>query len=97
MEVPPVLEREMGCTLEELERWLPGATGQAAATPIPGGWRFAVSGGEVVLETEPRPQRRIALMVLPVLFVRFRFLGLGPEARAVFLERFDAWTRRGGG
>jgi len=92
-----VLEREMGCTLEELARWLPGATGHADAIPIPGGWRIAVPGGEVVLEAEPRPPRRIALLVLPVLHVRLRFQGLGPVARAAFLARFDAWTRRGGG
>lgn len=97
MEVPPILEREMGCTLEELARWLPGATGQAPAVPIPGGWRFTVPGGEVLLEVEPRPPRRIALLALPVVLVRFRFTGLGPAARAEFLARFDAWTRRGGG
>ena len=92
-----MLEREMGCTLEELARWLPGATGHAPATAVPGGWRLAVPGGEVLLEAEPRPPRRIARLALPVLFVRFRFLGPGPEARAAFLARFDAWTRRGGG
>lgn len=92
-----MLEREMGCTLEELSRWLPGAVGPAAPTPIAGGWRIAVPGGEVVLEAEPRPPRRIALLDLPVLHVRLRFLGLGPEARGDFLARFDAWTRRGGG
>jgi len=92
-----VLEREMGCTLEELTRWLPGAVGPAVATPVAGGWRIAVPGGEVRLEVEPRPPRRIALISLPVLHVRFRFLGLGSEAREAFLARFDAWTRRGGG
>jgi hypothetical protein len=97
VEVPPVLEREMGCTLEELARWLPGATGHAVATPVPGGWRLAVPGGEVLLEAEPRPPRRIARLALPVLLVRFRFLGLGQADRTAFLERFDAWTRRGGG
>lgn len=95
--MPPVVEREMGCTLEELARWLPGAAGQGAVTPVPGGWRVAVPGGEVVLEAEPRPPRRIALLALPVLHLRLRFVGLDPAARARFLDRFDTWTRRGGG
>jgi hypothetical protein len=71
--------------------------GQAVAMPVAGGWRVTLPGGEVALEVEPRPPRRIALIELPVLHVRFRFLGLGPEAREAFLARFDAWTRRGGG
>jgi hypothetical protein len=97
VEVPPVLEREMGCTLEELTRWLPGATGHAPTAAIDGGWRITLPEGELVLEAEPGPPRRISLLALPVLRVRFRFLGPGPEARAAFLARFDAWTRRGGG
>jgi hypothetical protein len=97
VEVPPVLEREMGCTLEELTRWLPGAAGDAPTAATDGGWRITLPGGEVLLEAAPRPPRRIALLSLPVLHVRFRFLGLDPEARAAFLARFDAWTRRGGG
>jgi len=87
----------MGCTRAELARWLPDATGRAPATPVPGGWRLQLMEGEVLVEAEERPPRRIALLSLPVLLVRFRFLGLGPAARAAFLQRFDAWTRRGGG
>ena len=41
--------------------------------------------------------RRLALLSLPVLAVRFRFLGLDEAARRDFLAYFDAYTRRGGG
>jgi hypothetical protein len=92
-----VLEREMGCTREEFMRWLPGAARHARAVIQGDGLSLAVAGGRVEIGLEERPDRRIALVVLPVLAVRFRFLGLGGAARAEFLERFDAFTRRGGG
>jgi hypothetical protein len=92
-----VVEREMGCTREDLLRWLPAATGHAP-------WReegdelvLTVAGGEVSIRAEPRPPRRIARVELPVLAVRFRFAGLDPVAREAFLTRFDLYTRRGGG
>jgi len=36
-------------------------------------------------------------VALPVLAVRFRFVGLAAAARRDFLERFDRYTMRGGG
>jgi hypothetical protein len=92
-----VLEREMGCTRAELLRWLPAATGHAPAR-LEGGERvLSVGPGEVRLAVEEAPPRRIASVSLPVLRVRFRFVGLDPAARDAFLARFDLYTRRGGG
>ena len=92
-----MLDREMGCTREEFLRWLPGAAGHARASLVGDGLSLALAGGQVRLSLEARPPRRIALLELPVLAVRFRFIGLAAAARAEFLERFDAYTRRGGG
>jgi hypothetical protein len=92
-----VLDREMGCTRAEFMRWLPGAADHAGAALVGEGLTLALAGGLVEISLEERPARRIALVTIPVLAVRFRFLGLEEAARALFLARFDAYTRRGGG
>ncbi len=91
------LDREMGCTREDLLRWLPEATGHAPASVQGDAIVLAVAGGEVRIVARELPPRRIALVALPVLAVSFRFRGLDAAARAAFVERFDLYTRRGGG
>jgi hypothetical protein len=95
--IPVVLEREMGCTRAELARWLTGATGGAPASVEGEEVTLAVGGGRVEISLREEAPRRLALLSIPVLRVRFRFIGLGEEAREDFLARFDAYTRRGGG
>ena len=92
-----VLEREMGCTRAEFERWLPGATDHAPARLEDGELALSVQGGQVCISLCEKAPRRIALLSLPVLAVRFRFIGLSEAARDAFLARFDDYTRRGGG
>ena len=92
-----VLEREMGCTLEELRRWLPGATAHAPARVDGEALVVSTPGGEVRIDARPQPPRRIAGISLPVLAVRFTFVGLDEAAREAVLARFDLYTRRGGG
>ncbi len=95
------LVREMGCTLDDFARWLPGATRHApVSTEIAGELTrhcIDVAGGRVEIDLLPLPPRRIALFVLPVLQVTFRFIDLAQVARVDFLTRFDHYTRRGGG
>jgi hypothetical protein len=43
------------------------------------------------------PPRRIALVQLPRLAVRFRFTDVTDERRYVFMRRFDLYLQRGGG
>jgi hypothetical protein len=95
--VPSVLDREMGCTREELLRWLPAASGHAPCREEAGELVLSVADGEVRLTAAERPARRIAGVTLPVLAVRFRFVGLGAAAREAFLARWDLYTQRGGG
>ena len=92
-----VLDREMACTRAEFMRWLPGATGGAPVRLEGDELALPVGAGEVRIRLREEPPRRIALLALPVLAVRFRFRGLDGPAREAFLARFDAWTRRGGG
>ncbi len=94
---PFALDREMGCTREDLLRWLPEATGNAPARVEGDAIVLSVGGGEVRVTTRVRPARRIGLVSLPVLAVSFRFDGIGADAREAFHARFDLYTRRGGG
>ena len=92
-----VLDREMGCTREEFMRWLPEATRHAPARIEGDEVSLSVGGGRVEISLRVMPPRRIAILALPVLAVRFQFVGLGAPAREAFLACFDAYTRRGGG
>jgi hypothetical protein len=97
MRGPFALHREMGCTREDLLRWLPEATGHAPARVDRDAIVLSVAGGEVRITTHVRPPRRIGLVSIPVLSVSFRFDGVEEAARDAFLARFDLYTRRGGG
>ncbi|MES2537034.1 MAG: hypothetical protein V4632_14305 [Pseudomonadota bacterium] len=91
------LTREMGCTLAEFERWLPGATRDARIDSTANAYRVHADGGMVDITLLECPPRRIASLALPVLSVCFRFSGMTQAARAAFLAYFDNYTRRGGG
>jgi hypothetical protein len=91
------LEREMGCTRADLARWLAGATRGAPACVDDDEVTVAVGGGRVEISLREQAPRRIALVCVPVLRVRFRFIGMDARAREDFMAHFDAYTRRGGG
>lgn len=90
-------EREMGCTAAELIAWLPRASGPKPLAVSGASAEIALEPGRLLLEWQPLPERRIGLIVLPRLHVRFRFDGAGDEARQRFMRRFDLYTQRGGG
>ena len=94
---PLSLQREMGCTLEEFLRWLPGAT-RHAPMQIDAG-KAVVHAGEAIVEISftEAPPRKIARIAMPVLLVSFRFSGAGTGAYREFMAYFDLYTRRGGG
>lgn len=91
------LRREMGCTREEFLRWLPGATRHAPIVQNGDMHRVLLDDGTVEISIAELPPRRIASITLPVLEVSFQFIGMDAKTRAVFLEYFDHYTRRGGG
>ncbi|KRB93792.1 hypothetical protein [Noviherbaspirillum sp. Root189] len=99
--VPVELVREMGCTEADFQRWLPGATKQAPIDTVrqDDGDLYIVhaDAGAVEIMTSRRAPRRIAGITLPVLHVRFRFIGMDALQRQTFLTYFDHYTRRGGG
>ncbi len=94
---PERFEREMGCTEDELLRWLPGALDGARLDVGPGQARACFDTGELRLAWQVLAPRRIALLAMPRLAIRFSFDGLEDAARQRVMRRFDLYTQRGGG
>jgi hypothetical protein len=94
---PFVFEREMGCTADELRTWLPGAAGDRAVSWRDGGADIALDGGRIAIDWRALEPRRIALLAMPRLHVRFEAHGIGEAAWQRFMRYFDLYTQRGGG
>lgn len=90
-------EREMGCTEQELRGWLPGAGGQRAIRWLEHAAEIAIGGGSAMIAWSALEPRRIALIVLPRLQVRFEAHGVDDAAWQRFMRHFDLYTQRGGG
>ena len=95
------LKREMGCSKEDLVRWLPQALGELYSVA-----KVDIDG-QIVLDSE-RPlihisgrshsDRKIALLHIPVMELCFEFAqSLSTDQIDAALKRFDLYTRRGGG
>ena len=91
-------EREYGCTEVEWRRWMPAATqGRPAREAVPGRLEVQVGPGRLVLTWSVLSPRRIALVQLPRLHVRFEFLDVPVAERLEFMRVFDLHLQRGGG
>jgi len=62
-------------------------------------WLVSLAGSafELEIEVSEQPPRKIALFVLPVLRVCFKFENAGDDERARFLHRFHQYFHKGGG
>lgn len=94
---PERFEREMGCTEDELLRWLPGALEGATLSLAPGRAHARFDAGALQVDWRPLPPRRIALLAMPRLAISFAFDGLDDARRQRVMRRFDLYTQRGGG
>lgn len=56
-----------------------------------------VDDGQLTLRWAQLTPRRLGSAVLPRMWVRFDFQGLGDPQRQAFMRRFDLYTQRGGG
>lgn len=90
-------EREMGCTVAELVRWLPGAGGGRDIVMQPDGAVVALEAGRLRLSWHVLAPRQIALMSMPRLAVSFVFEHVDEAQRQQFMRYFDLYTQRGGG
>jgi hypothetical protein len=87
---------EMGFSRADLIRCIGDAFGGRAAF-AGDAVVIALPEGSVRIKFSGDRERRIALLRLPVLDVDISFNGVCEAAARAFLERFDAYTRRGGG
>lgn len=94
---PERFEREMGCTEAELLAWLPGALRDAPLTLHAGQAVASLGGGRLDLRWHALPPRRIALLAVPRLAVRFAFEDVDEPLRQHVMRHFDLYTQRGGG
>ena len=90
-------EREMGCTVPELVRWLPGASGESDVALQTDSAVITLGAGTLRLRWHPLPPRQIALMRMPRLAVSFAFENVDEAQRQRFMRYFDLYTQRGGG
>ena len=94
-----IVQRLMGCTVDELVTWLPAAANYKIfkvnqQTPIE--INFPDDG--IKIEATPQKSRQIALLVIPVLSVVFSFDEKWDKLSInQFMKRFDMYTQRGGG
>ena len=87
----------MGCTRSEFLAWLPGAVGGASYDVEGDSIRIRYQTGEVQIRVAQKADRKLGLLLVPVLVVTIRFSGIDPPERQEFLRHFDLFTRRGGG
>lgn len=95
--VPERFERDMACSEADWLRLLPPALAPHAWQREGSSVRLVMGEGQLVIGWTPLPPRRIALLQLPMLRVRFVFAGVPAEARHAFMRHFDLHTHRGGG
>jgi hypothetical protein len=94
---PAAFAREMGCTDEELRTWLPGACGQRPIHWSAHAAEVEIDAGRASLRWHVLEPRRIALIAVPRLHVRFEASGVDEAAWQRFMRHFDLYTQRGGG
>lgn len=91
----------MGCTPEELIRWLPQALGSLYKQT-----NLSINGNIVLSTVKPqleiigvsKPARKIALLEIPILELNLSFSEKWSASECdAALKRFDLYTRRGGG
>lgn len=98
-QIPPRFVRQMGCTQEELLRWLPQALPgsqldiRAQEKRCEARWDW----GTLTICWKVCPPRKIALLAIPCMDVVFEYEGATDEQRYQVQRRFDLETQRGGG
>ena len=96
------VQRVMGCSAEDLIRWLPNALGelhQSTSVVIDDKTHYDVPSAGLLIAAHTKPSQQIALLKIPVLEVNFSFslIAFNAEEVAQVMTKFDLYTRRGGG
>ena len=95
------VRREMGCTPEDLLRWLPEALGDLypqTSLIVDDQKLLAGEPARILMQGATLRSRKIALLLIPVLELEIIFdASFSAEHIQSILARFDLYTRRGGG
>ena len=96
------VQRAMGCSAEDLIRWLPDALGellQSTAVAIDDKSSYQVPNAILSITGHTKTPQQIALLKTPVLEVNFSFAmsAFNEEQVAQVMAKFDLYTSRGGG
>jgi hypothetical protein len=98
-QIPERFERTMGCSQNDLLRWLPDALVGASLDIDPRNricqarWNW----GALKLSWELLEDRKIALLSIPCMKVIFEYTSASAEQRFQTQRTFDLHTQRGGG
>ena len=92
----------MGCSAEDLIRWLPDALGellQSTSVVIDDKTYYQGSNSILIIRGHTKNPQQIALLKIPFLEVNFSFaiIAFNDEQVAQVMAKFDLYTRRGGG
>ena len=91
----------MGCTPEDLLRWLPEALGDLypqTSLIVDDQKLLAGEPARILMQGAALRSRKIALLLIPVLELEIIFdASFSAEHIQSILTRFDLYTRRGGG
>ncbi len=88
-------EKEMAITHSDFVRLLARAVGHQDFQLADGKISLTEGGRKMEITLSEESERRIALVALPVTFVRFAFTGYGDAAAE--MKRIDLHFQRGGG
>ena len=89
-------DREIGCTEQEWEGWLPSAIGPHAYQQVARALTARIDDGQLALCWRVAEPRVMGLTRTPRLIVSFRFSGLGDAQRYSFMRRFELYLQRRG-
>jgi hypothetical protein len=90
-------EREMGCSVADMWRWLPGALRDRPTQPLVDGADVTVGTGQLRIRWQVLEPRRLGLARFERMRVQFTFEAVPDEERQALMRYFDLYTQRGGG
>ncbi len=89
---------EMGISHADFLRIFPRLVTDAAHADIGPDSRVSWPDGRTLrVQVSPEQRRRIALLSIPYVDIRFEFQGFSATAREAFMGRFDRAFQKGGG
>lgn len=95
-----VFKRLMGCNVEDLIRWLPEALGSyyEHSTLDVDGLLYRDSPDPLIrLIGKTKPDHQVSLLRIPQLELSIELSDLMHDEVTTIIQRFDLYTRRGGG